>query len=317
MTQAFVHLHDPATLPPALHRPVLAIGNFDGMHWGHHQLITKTVSLAHSLKRPAAILTFEPHPRTFFQPDKPFFRLTMPRSKAFLAQQAKLDGLVTLPFNAELAGLSAEAFVSDLLVKRLGVSGVVVGYDFHFGKGRAGSPEMLAAMGNALGFQCVIVPPQATHGEVVSSTLIRALLHEGDISRANAMLGHCWQVSAEVVHGDKRGRLLGYPTANLLLDKAVTLKHGIYAVKASVDGKTHDAVASFGRRPTFDDGAPRLEVHLFDFAGDVYGKTMDVAFVGYIRPELKFDGVEPLIKQMDKDSHVARALLQHCPLPKD
>jgi riboflavin kinase / FMN adenylyltransferase len=308
-SQRFPTLIDPETLPDVLAHPVLAIGNFDGMHRGHRVLIDRATEMAKVRGRPAAILTFEPHPRSFFQPDRPFFQLITPDLKAELAKNFGLDGLITLSFNKALASLSAEEFVRDILVSRLGVSGLVVGYDFHFGKGRAGSPEMLQAMGRKNGFETVIVQPQAFSGEVVSSTLIRHYLALGDIAAANALLGHEWCVSADVRHGDKRGRELGYPTANLHLDASVTLKHGIYAVRATVDDKTYPAVASFGRRPTFDDGAPRLEVHVFDFSGDLYGKTLAVTFVGYIRPELKFDGMEPLIRQMDDDSRVARDML--------
>jgi riboflavin kinase / FMN adenylyltransferase len=289
--------------------PVVAIGNFDGMHWGHRQLIDHALALAKSFGKPAAILTFEPHPRNFFQPDKPFFRLTSPQQKAALARLFGLNGLITLSFNAELAALSAEAFMQKILIEQLGIRGAVVGYDFHFGKGRTGSPEALKAFGAQHGFETVILQPQARDGEIVSSSLIRQLLSEGNIAKANAMLGHIWRVTSDVRHGDKRGRLLGYPTANLHLDPAVTLKHGIYAVRAYVDGKTYQAVASFGRRPTFDDGAPRLEVHLFDINADLYGKSMDVEFVAFIRPEIKFDDVEPLIKQMKQDSRIAREML--------
>jgi riboflavin kinase / FMN adenylyltransferase len=313
MTRRFENLIDPGSLPLEFQRPVLAIGNFDGMHWGHRQLINRTIAMATALKRPSGILTFEPHPRVLFQPDRPFFRLSQPEKKADLAKGFGLDGMISLTFNAALAAQTAESFMQDLLVDRLAISGAVIGYDFHFGKGRAGSPEILKNFGIKNGFETVIMQPQARDGAVVSSTLIRQMLSDGDIAGANAMLGHEWSLLSEVRHGDKRGRLLGYPTANLHLDAGITLKYGIYAVRALVDGKTHAAVASFGRRPTFDDGAPRLEVHLFDFKGDLYGKVMDVCFVGYIRPELKFDGVEPLIKQMDADSLQARAILNTRP----
>jgi riboflavin kinase / FMN adenylyltransferase len=309
MKQRFENLINPQTMSEQMMHPVVAIGNFDGMHWGHRQLIDQAVKMASRTGKPSAILTFEPHPRSFFQANKPFFRLTPHEQKARLAENFGLNALITLTFNAELAGLSADAFMQDILVEKLGISGAIVGYDFHFGKGRTGSPEGLKAFGAKNGFETVILQPQEKDGEIVSSTLIRQLLSEGEITKANAMLGHVWSIAAEVRHGDKRGRLLGYPTANLHLDPAVTLKHGIYAVRASVDGKSYPAVASFGRRPTFDDGAPRLEVHLFNVNADLYGKIMGVDFVGYIRPELKFEGVEPLIKQMNEDSQIARKLL--------
>ncbi len=310
MSNSFHSLCDPAALPDDLAKPVLAIGNFDGMHLGHAALLTEALRMGKSFGRPAAILTFEPHPRAYFQPDKPMFRLTPPDLKAEAATRLGAQGAIALTFDAALAAVSAQDFVQNLILDRFGASGIVVGHDFHFGKGRQGNPALLAETGHNAGIDVVIVPPLSVDGVVVSSSHIRKLLSEGDIAGANRYLGREWLVRATVAHGDKRGRLLGYPTANLMLHKDVTLKHGIYAVRAIVDGVTHAAVASFGRRPTFDDGAPKLEVHLFDFAGDLYGQTMDVAFVGYIRPELKFDGVEPLIRQMDEDSLTARKVLK-------
>jgi riboflavin kinase / FMN adenylyltransferase len=310
MTNAFLSLCDPAALPADLARPVLAIGNFDGMHLGHAALLDEALCIGKEIGRPAAILTFEPHPRAYFQPDKPMFRLTPPDLKAEAAATLGAKGMIALTFDAALAAVSAQDFVQALILGRFGASGIVVGHDFHFGKGRQGNPALLADMGHKAGIDVTIVQPLSLNGIVVSSSHIRNLLSEGDIAGANRYLGREWLVRAIVTHGDKRGRLLGYPTANLMLHKDVTLKHGIYAVRASVGGVTHAAVASFGRRPTFDDGAPKLEVHLFDFAGDLYGQSMDVAFVGYIRPELKFDGVEPLIRQMDEDSRTARKMLK-------
>ncbi len=310
MKHPFVSLVDPASLPSELARPVLAIGNFDGMHLGHAELLRQSADLGARLGRPAAVLTFEPHPRAFFQPDRPLFRLTPPDLKAEAAARLGAAGMIAMTFDAKLAAVSAEDFATAWILGAFSASGIVIGPDFHFGKGRQGSPTMLADMGARAGIDVIVMPPLKRDEVVVSSSHIRSLLAGGDIATANRFLGREWLVRAIVAHGDKRGRLLGYPTANLILDGAVTLKHGIYAVRATVDGTTHDAVASFGRRPTFDDGAPRLEVHLFDFAGDLYGRTMDVAFAGYIRPELKFDGVEPLIRQMDEDSRIARKLLE-------
>jgi riboflavin kinase / FMN adenylyltransferase len=309
MTVPFHTLRDPAYLPSELSNPVLAIGNFDGVHLGHQTLIKRAVALAERLAKPIALLTFDPHPRGFFRPDEPIFKLTTAEQKADYAAAAGAHGMVSLTFNSQLSALSAEEFVRDILVKRLGTQGAVIGYDFHFGKGRTGSASGLADMGRTYGFVTETVEPFRVAGEIVSSSLIRSLLMDGDVAKANSLLGREWTIRAEVAHGDKRGRELGYPTANLHLDKTTALKHGIYAVRATFDGKTHPAVASFGRRPTFDDGAPKLEVHLFDFAGDLYGKQMDVSFVGFIRPELKFDGVKPLIAQMDKDSITARSVL--------
>lgn len=302
-------LADPDRLPAALAHPVLAIGNFDGVHRGHAALIAAARRLGEGLGRPAAVLTFDPHPRAFFQPGSALFRLTPPDLKAEAAGALGAAAVVALPFDAALAALDADAFIDRIILQRLGASGVVTGADFRFGKGRRGDAALLAERAAACGFAFEAVPPVTADGAPVSSTRIRALLAEGDAAAAARLIGRPFRVRGEVAHGDKRGRLLGYPTANLVLDPATGLRHGIYAVRASVDGASHPAVASFGRRPTFDDGAPRLEAHLFDFAGDLYGRTMDVDFVGWIRPELKFDGVEPLIRQMDADSLAARAML--------
>ena len=309
MRADFLSLADPDLLPEALARPVLAIGNFDGMHLGHAGLVAEAVRLGEALGRPAAILTFEPHPRAFFDPKTPLFRLTPPALKAEAAERLGAAGMITLGFGPALAGLAAEAFVDDLIGTRLNASGVVVGPNFRFGSQRRGDTAMLEARSTALGMAASIVPPVQIDGDIVSSSRIRRLLGEGDVTGAERLLGRRWSVRAVVAHGDKRGRTLGYPTANLILDRGTRLRHGIYAVTAGIDGRTHPAVASFGSRPTFDDGAPRLEVHIFDFAGDLYGRDMDVAFAGWIRPELKFDGVEPLIRQMDEDSRAARAML--------
>jgi riboflavin kinase / FMN adenylyltransferase len=310
MAQPFLSLLNPASLPDALARPVLAIGNFDGMHLGHAALVREAVRLGGIHDAPAAILTFEPHPRLFFRPDQPLFRLTQADMKADAAQTLGAEGVITLTFDAGLAAMSAEDFVTRLILGAFSASGVVVGPDFHFGRGRRGTPALLTEMGRAAGIAVSVMPPQMLGDTVVSSSHIRALLQEGDVAAATRFLGREWQVRAVVAHGDKRGRLLGYPTANLHLPKDVALKHGIYAVRAAVDGRQQPAVASFGCRPTFDGGEPKLEVHVFDFAGDLYGRTMDVAFVGFIRPELRFDGVEPLIRQMDQDSLMARKMLE-------
>jgi len=302
-------LRDPADLPVELARPVLAIGNFDGMHLGHRAVLAATAASADALGRPFGLLTFEPHPRDFFHRGEPVFRLTPPAVKAVLAARFGVALLIELTFDAALAGRDAEAFVRDVLVARFDVAGIVIGHDFHFGKGRSGSPDFLKSAGERYGFAVEVVAPLAAEGAPVSSTAIRRHLAAGEVAAANALLGYEWFVRAQVRHGDKRGRDLGYPTANLALDPACGLAHGIYAVRAQLDGATLDGVASFGRRPTFDNGAPLLEVHLFDFSGDLYGRTLDIAFVAWLRGERKFDDVAALVRQMDDDSALARRLL--------
>jgi riboflavin kinase / FMN adenylyltransferase len=297
----------------ALDGAVVAIGNFDGVHRGHRAVIAAAQARARALGRPAAALTFEPHPRSFFRPDEPVFRLTDERAKLRLLAGTGLDGAIVLPFDAALAGLSAADFVARILVGRFAVAGVAIGFDFHFGLNRAGSPDYLAAQGAKLGFAVDVVPRFEDNGRPVRSGPIRAALAAGRIAEANELLGYPWFVSGTVVHGDKRGRELGYPTANLRLDPGCALAHGIYAVRVGVGERRYDGVASFGRRPMFDQGTVLLEAFLFDFSGDLYGEVIDVAFVDWIRPELKLDSVDELVRRMDEDSRLARAALANAP----
>lgn len=298
-------------VPAALRGAVAAIGNFDGVHRGHRALVEAVREEARARGGPAVALTFEPHPRAFFRPEAPMFRLTGPHAKEILFARTGLDGLIVRRFDEALAATSAQAFVTDLLRDDLGLSGVVVGHDFHFGRAREGTPALLERLCAEAGLTCRLVAPVALadEDEAVSSSKIRAALAEGDVARANALLGYRWFVMAEVRHGDKRGRTLGYPTANLALADC-GLAHGIYAVRIGLpDGTVKDGVASYGRRPTFDDGAPLLEVNLFDFAGDLYGQELAVEFVGYIRGEERFASAEALIARMHLDADEARRML--------
>jgi riboflavin kinase / FMN adenylyltransferase len=311
--EPFVVVRGEAPADHALDGAVVAIGNFDGVHRGHRAVIAAVLARAKALGRAAAALTFEPHPRSFFRPEEPLFRLTDERAKLRLLAATGLGGAIVLRFDAALAGLSAQDFVERILVGRFAVAGVAIGPDFHFGLKRAGSPDYLAAQGAKLGFAVDVVPRFEDAGRPVRSGPIRAALAAGRVAEANELLGYPWFVSAEVVHGDKRGRDFGYPTANLRLDPACGLKHGIYAVRAGVGGHRYDGVASFGRRPMFDQGTVLLEVFLFDFSGDLYGEVIDVAFIDWIRPELKFDRVEDLVRRMNEDARLARAALSAAP----
>jgi riboflavin kinase/FMN adenylyltransferase len=295
--------------PGPLTGAVLAIGNFDGVHRGHRAVIGAALARARTLGRPAAALTFSPHPRQFFRPQEPLFMLSSLADKLRLLAATGLDGAVVMTFDAALAATPAEDFISEILAGRLHIGGAAIGFDFHFGKNRTGSPAYLTELGARLGFAVDVVPPLEDEGRPVSSGSIRQALAAGRVVEATELLGHPWFVTAEVIHGDKRGRDLGFPTANMQLDPACGLKHGIYAVRTRVDGELRDGVASFGRRPTFDNGAPLLEVYLFDFAGDLYGKVIEVAFIGWIRPEQKFISVEALTQQMDADAAQARDAL--------
>jgi riboflavin kinase/FMN adenylyltransferase len=292
---------------------VVAMGNFDGVHLGHRAVIEAALRMARSRHKPALAVTFEPHPRKFFSPNTPQFRLTGETNKLRLLSGASLAGAVVMTFDATRAGTPAQDFIHHDLIDRLGVSGIAVGYDFHFGKGRVGSPSLLASEATRFGIEAVVQPHIDIDERPVSSSAIRMALAEGQIAEATAMLGGPWFVTGEVIHGDKRGAGLGYPTANIRLDKDCGLKHGVYAVRVGRGTERLDGVASFGRRPTFDNGAPLLEVFLFDFKDNLYGAILDVAFIGFIRDELKFDSIEALIRRMDNDAALARAMLAAAP----
>ena len=290
-----------------------AIGNFDGVHLGHQYVIDR----ARVDGLPLGILTFEPHPREFFATGAPPFRLMNAEARGHRLQKLGVDILYELPFNAALSGLSAEDFARDVLAEGLGLKRVIVGADFCFGKGRKGTVGMLSDLGRELGFDVDIVP--ILHGDLgaISSTNIRQALSDGRPRDAAAMLGHWHRIEGPVVHGEKRGRQLGYPTANMGLDGLHLPKLGVYAVLVDVLNGTHPGhyhgVASLGVRPMFNGDAPNLETYLFDFSGDLYGCDLSIGLIDYLRPELKFDGLDALITQMDADSEQARAILKALP----
>jgi len=317
MAPQFTVIRDTTPASAILKGAVVAMGNFDGVHLGHRAVIAAALEMGRTHDRPALALTFEPHPRRFFSPNTPQFRLTDERAKLRLLAGTGLDGAVVMTFDKARAGTSAQDFIHHELIERLGVSGIAVGYDFHFGKGRVGSPSLLVNEAPRLGIEVDVQPHVDIDERPVSSSAIRIALAEGLIDEASTMLGAPWFITGEVIHGEKRGRDLGYPTANIRLDANCGLKHGIYAVRVGRgQGKDQvrlNGVASFGRRPTFDNGAPLLEIFLFDFKGDLYGQALDCAFVGFIREELKFDDIDALIRQMDDDSARARAVLAAAP----
>jgi len=307
--QRFLVVRDSAS-DGALQGAVVAMGNFDGVHRGHQAVIAAARARAKSLGKPAAVLTFEPHPRDFFNLRERLFRLTDETAKARLLASTGLDGVIVLTFDAALANVSAEDFVGEILVKRFAISGAVIGFNFHFGKNRFGSPDFLKAQGRAFGFSVDMVPPFELEGRIVSSGPIRDALAAGEPGEAAILLGFPWFVFGEVIHGDKRGRELGFPTANVALDASCGLRHGVYAVRVGHHGRRYDGVANFGRRPMFDSGIVLLEVFLFDFAGDLYGQRIDVAFIAWIREEKIFATVEELVRAIDEDSDLARAALE-------
>ena len=309
MHSSFVVSIDPAAPPPGLSRAVYAIGNFDGVHRGHQAVLARAHKLAESLGAPSAALTFEPHPADFFAGRPVVFRLTPFAEKTAALAACGLTGVVSLTFDAELASLSAEAFIEEVLKRRLDLGALVVGADFHFGKGRSGSPQLLQRAGEALGFRVEVAEKVEEGGVVVSSTAIRRALERGDIAAAEHMLGRPYAISGEIRGGQKLGRKLGVPTANIALPATNRLAFGIYAVRARQGARVLGGVASFGVRPTVDNGAPLLETFLFDFAEDIYGQEMRVEFVDRIRPELKFDSLDALKAAMADDIAAARRIL--------
>lgn len=303
-------IRDTAYMNPEDRGATVAIGNFDGVHLGH-QAVLKIAAAAAAA--PLGVLTFEPHPREYFAPDAPPFRLMNATAKAHRLANVGVERLFELPFNDKLAALTPEAFCGEILRDRLGCVNVTVGADFCFGKGRAGSVDTLKAFGAEMGFGVTIAELVATDGAQVSSTNIRTALSEGRPEDAAAMLGHLHRISGQVVRGDQRGRDLGYPTANMMIDGLHQPKYGVYAVRVEVltgpNAGLYDGVASLGVRPMFAGDVPNLETFVFDFSGDLYGADLSVALVQYLRPEAKFDSLNALITQMNADSAQARAIL--------
>jgi len=300
-----------ASAVPTSHRGlVLAVGNFDGVHRGHQALVAAAQAEAEARGTTAGVLTFEPHPRSVLRPDAPTFRLAPPETRCRILGALGIDAVIELRFDAALAALSAEEFVREILVGRLGIAGIVVGEDFRFGHKRTGDVALLRRLGDELGFTAKgLAAVRRDDGQPFSSGRIRTALAAGDIDAVNGMLGYRWRTAGPVIHGDKRGRELGYPTANIRLEAASALRHGIYSVLAAWPGQpARSAVASFGVRPTFGIGAAFLEVHVFDFDGDLYGREMTVTFLAWLRPEERFDGIEALVAQIDRDAAAARAI---------
>ncbi|WP_431321512.1 bifunctional riboflavin kinase/FAD synthetase [Rhizobium sp. YTU87027] len=299
-------------LPDHLRGGVIAIGNFDGVHRGHQSVLNRALEISRQRGIPALVLTFEPHPRTVFRPDQPVFRLTPAPLKARILEAIGFNAVIEYPFDREFSQRSADDFIHSILKDWLSASEVVTGFNFHFGRGREGGPAFLMDAGQKYGFGVTLIDAfRDENTDVVSSSHIRELLKDGNVSEVAAMLGYHYTVEAEVIGGEKLGRQLGFPTANMQLPAEADLKAGIYAVRFRLaDGTLHDGVASYGRRPTVtDNGAPLLETYVFDFSGDLYGQICSVSFFGYLRPELKFDGLDPLVEQMNRDKEEARALL--------
>jgi riboflavin kinase / FMN adenylyltransferase len=295
-------------LDPSTRGASVAMGNFDGVHRGHQSVIDLARGPA-----PLGIITFEPHPRQFFAPEAPPFRLMNAEARANRLARLGVQHLFQLPFDAALSALTPEGFVAEVLANGLGISHVVVGADFCFGKGRAGNAQDLTSLCAARGIRTTIAPLVADNGTEISSTNIRRALTEGRPRDAAAMLGHWHRIEGEVLHGEKRGRELGYPTANMSVEGLHLPRLGVYAVLVDIltgpQKGSHHGAASLGVRPMFGENRPNLETFLFDFKGDLYGQHLSVALVDFLRPEMKFDGLDALIQQMDGDCAKARTIL--------
>lgn len=306
---------DTAGLPDSVRGGTVTIGNFDGVHRGHQAVIGEAARVAARIGGPMAVITFEPHPRRFFRPDEPAFQLTPMRSKMRWLQALGVEALRLVHFDKEISRLSAEAFVDRLLVEGLAARHVVVGYDFVFGQGRRGDVDMLRGLADAgkFGFSAVD-PVKADGGPVYSSTNIRAALVAGEPADAAALLGRCWEIEGKVQTGDRRGRQIGFPTANLPIADYVEPALGVYAVWAGLesDDRTiwHKGIVNIGRRPTFDGEGVVIEAHIFDFAEDIYDRQLRVALAGFIRPERKFAGIDEIRAQIALDCTAARSLLE-------
>jgi riboflavin kinase/FMN adenylyltransferase len=295
---------------------VVALGNFDGFHRGHHVVVGEAGRYAQKLGVPLTVVVMEPHPVSFFAPNKPAFRLTPSDERALLLERFGVDQLVILPFNADLASMSAEDFIQNILIDSLNAKHICVGYDYRFGQGRAGDVEMLEQIGKHESFGLTVINPvtvgiEGFAGEVYSSTLVRKALTEGKARQAAALLGHWWMINGTIVKGDQRGRTIDFPTANVPIGENLEPMLGVYAVRVKLndDDTIYDGVANIGKRPTFDKRDVLLEAYLFDFDGDIYGCDARMEIVSFVRSEKKFNGLEELKTQIALDVETAKRLL--------
>ena len=303
-------LYHDQPVPDALRGAIIALGNFDGFHLGHQAVVSRAIALGFHLRRPVIVATFDPHPVRHFKPEVPPFKLTTLDQRERLFAHAGADAMLVFRFGAELASMDAEQFVAEILVNRLGAAGVVTGDDFSFGKGRSGDVGLLRRLGESHGITAEAVPQVLVDGERVSSGRIRELLIAGDPGTATRLLTRPYAIEGVIERGDGRGRELGYHTANMRLGDYQRPAYGIYSVRVRLDEEREYAgVASLGIRPMFEPPVELLEAYLFDFDGDLYGRTIEVALHDYIRPEMKFDSMDALKARMAEDEAEARKLL--------
>ena len=306
-----IRLHSRSPVPDHLRGAVVALGNFDGFHRGHQAVVGEAIRRARAQGRPAIVATFDPHPKRFFTPDAEPFRLTTLDQRQELFAEAGADAMLVIGFDADVADMSAQSWVEDALHTHLGAVGVVTGEDFTFGKGRSGNPQVLRELGAPLGLEAVTVGAVHDGNGPISSSRIREALQTGDCEMAQTLLTRPFAVRGTVQHGDKVGRTIGFPTANLPLDTYLRPRFGIYAVTGKLIGQDTllKGAANIGVRPHFDPPKELLEPHFFDFSGDLYGQDIEVAFHHFIRPEAKFESLEALTVQIAHDCDAARELL--------
>jgi riboflavin kinase/FMN adenylyltransferase len=290
--------------------PVVTIGNYDGVHLGHREIIASAIALAKDIGGETVVLTFDPHPVQFLHPELHIALITPFRKKMMLLEKCGVDCTINLPFTRDIAQFSADRFIQDIVVSRIAPSWVVIGFNFTFGKGRSGTAAELKKMGERLGFGVEIIPPHTVAGEVVSSTRIRDLIRQGDIAAANRMLGMRHFILGTIIHGHARGKGLGFPTANLEITGELYPKAGVYAVTVMIGNAVHEGVVSIGTNPTFQDKEFGVEVFLFDYQGDLYGKELQVNFVARIRDEVTFSSPEALVRQIEQDVQTAKEILR-------
>jgi riboflavin kinase / FMN adenylyltransferase len=297
--------------PDALKGSVIALGNFDGVHRGHKIVMDTAASYAKALNAPCAVMTFEPHPVTRLKPGTPPLRITSFYSKMQRIRQCGMDAVYALHFTEAFSQLPAEQFIEEVLIGHLQVRHIVIGYDFIFGHKRSGNGALLAEKAAEAGIGFTQVPPVTHLGALCSSSAIRESLRKGDVTQASTMLGYTYQITGKVTHGEERGRLLGFPTANIRLHDLLRPALGVYAVQVRIagDDKRYNAVANLGKKPTFNDAGELLEVHIFDFAGDIYGRRLTVYFRDFLRPEQKFATIDALRLQIAADCEATRIIL--------
>ncbi|MDG1995441.1 MAG: bifunctional riboflavin kinase/FAD synthetase [Emcibacteraceae bacterium] len=292
---------------------VIVLGNFDGFHKGHQKVIGAAGKIAHEMGTTLSVLSMEPHPRLYFNPNQPDFRLNSFKTKSHLLEKFGVDHFFVLAFDNNLATMSAQNFVMQELLGKIGALHIVVGYDYCFGAGRSGGVNVLSWMAEQEQFGLTVVEKVMEDDHIYSSSSIRETLQRGGVRKVANRLGHWWHVEGQVIKGDQRGRTIDFPTANLTLEGYIEPKYGVYAVRVIIESGEHqgswDAIANIGRRPTFNKKDVLLECHIFDFSHDIYGLSIKVEFVDFIREEMKFDGLSELKMQIEQDCLIARELL--------